>query len=107
MNIVSNKFHYFVTFVDDFSQMTLLFLMKNHSKLFSIFQIFRNRIKTQFSQKIRILRSDNAKEYTLVLLPLIYLIKSLSIKPHVLTLHNKMVLMNARIIIYWMLCVVS
>jgi transposase InsO family protein len=64
MNIVSNKFHYFVTFVDDFSQMTLLFLMKNHSKLFSIFQIFCNRIKTQFSQKIRILRSDNAKEYT-------------------------------------------
>ena len=28
-----------------------------------MFQIFHNRIKTQFSQKIRILRSDNAKEY--------------------------------------------
>jgi hypothetical protein len=64
MNIASNKFHYFVTFVDDFSRMTWLFLMKNRSKLFSIFQIFRNMIKTQFSQKIRILRSDNAKEYT-------------------------------------------
>jgi hypothetical protein len=64
MNIASNKFHYFLTFVDDFSRMTWLFLMKNCSKLFSIFQIFRNTIKTQFSQKIRILRSDNAKEYT-------------------------------------------
>jgi hypothetical protein len=49
MNIASNKFHYFVTFVDDFSHMTWLFLMKNRSKLFSIFQIFRNMIKTQFS----------------------------------------------------------
>jgi transposase InsO family protein len=60
---VSNKFHYFVTFVDDFSRMTWLFLMKNRSELFSIFQIFRNMIKTQFAHKIHILRSDNAKEY--------------------------------------------
>jgi hypothetical protein len=37
--------------------------MKNRSELFSIFQIFRNRIKTQFSKKLRILCSDNAKEY--------------------------------------------
>jgi hypothetical protein len=64
MNIVSNKFHYFVTFVDDFSYMTWLFLIKNRSELFSIFQIFHNRIKTQFSQKNRILCSDSAKEYT-------------------------------------------
>jgi hypothetical protein len=39
-NIASNKFPYFVTFVDDFSRMTWLFLMKNRTKLFSIFQIF-------------------------------------------------------------------
>jgi hypothetical protein len=64
MNIASNKFHYFVTFVDDFSHMTWLFLMKNHSKLFSIFQIFCNVIKTQFTQKIRILHYDYTKEYT-------------------------------------------
>jgi hypothetical protein len=64
INVASNKFHYFVTFVDDFSPMTWLFLMKNRSKLFSIFQFFRNMIKTQFAQKICILHSDNAKEYT-------------------------------------------
>jgi transposase InsO family protein len=64
INKAANKFHYFVTFVDDFSRMTWLFLMQNRSKLFSIFQIFCNMIKTQFAQKIRILRSDNAKEYT-------------------------------------------
>jgi hypothetical protein len=32
INIASNKFHYFVTFVDDFSRMTWLFLMKNRSE---------------------------------------------------------------------------
>jgi hypothetical protein len=37
MNIASNKFHYFVTFVDDFSHMTWLFLMKNRLELFSVF----------------------------------------------------------------------
>jgi transposase InsO family protein len=60
---LANKFHYFVTFVDDFSRMTWLFLMKNCSKLFSIFQISHSIFKTQFAQKIRILRSDHAKEY--------------------------------------------
>jgi hypothetical protein len=65
-------------------------------------------IKTQFSQKIHILHHDNVKEYIrLVLLPLICLIKALSIKPHILTLYNKMVWLNKRIIIYWMLHVVS
>jgi hypothetical protein len=44
--------------------MIWLFLMKNCSELFSIFQIFRNMIKTQFAQKIRIVRLDNAKENT-------------------------------------------
>jgi hypothetical protein len=64
MNIESSKFHYFVTFVDDFSCMTWLFLMKNHSEVFSIFTNFCNMIKTQFSHKIHILHSVNAKEYT-------------------------------------------
>jgi hypothetical protein len=107
INIVANKFHYFVTFVDDFSHMTLLFLMKNHSDLFYIFQIFCNMIKTQFAQKIYILHSVNAKDYTSRSFPLICLIKALFIKPHVLTLHNKMVWLNTKIVIYWMSHVVS
>jgi len=45
-------FHYFVTFIDDYSRCTWLFLMKNRSELFSIFGV-----------SIRILRSDNAREY--------------------------------------------
>lgn len=54
---------YFVTFIDDFSSCTWLFLMKNRSELFSIFQQFYQEVKTQFGVSIRSLRSDNAKEY--------------------------------------------
>ncbi|XP_059625117.1 RNA polymerase sigma factor sigA isoform X1 [Cornus florida] len=59
-----NKFHYFVTFVDDYSRLTWLFMMKDRSELLLIFQKFRKEIKTQFGCPIRILRSDNAKEYS-------------------------------------------
>ena len=54
---------YFVTFINDFSRCTWLFLMKNRSELFTIFQTFYNEIKNQFGVSIRTLRSDNAREY--------------------------------------------
>ena len=56
-------FRYFVTFVDDYSRMTWLYLMKSRSELFSNFSAFCAEIHTQFNVPIQILRSDNAKEY--------------------------------------------
>ena len=56
-------FQYFVTFVDDFSHVTWLFLMKSRSELFSLFCSFCAEIRTQFNVSVRTLRSDNAKEY--------------------------------------------
>ncbi|RVW51876.1 Retrovirus-related Pol polyprotein from transposon TNT 1-94 [Vitis vinifera] len=56
-------FQYFVTFIDDYSRCTWLFLMKNQAELFSIFQKFYTEIQTQFNISIRVLRSDNAREY--------------------------------------------
>ena len=56
-------FRYFVTFIDDYSRWTWLFLMKTRVELFSIFQKFLAEIRTQFNTSIYILRSDNAKEY--------------------------------------------
>ena len=52
---------YFVTFIDDYSYCTWLFLMKNQSEMFLIFTNFNQGIKTQFGVPIRILHSDNAK----------------------------------------------
>jgi hypothetical protein len=107
INIAFNKFHYFVTFVDDFSRMTWLFLTKNRTELFSIFQIFHNMVKTQFVQKIRLLRSDNAKEYTSGSFTSNLSDKGIIHQTSCAYIHNKMVLPNARIVIYWMLHVVS
>ena len=56
-------FRYFVTFIDDFSRCTWLFLMKTRAEFFSIFKKFHVEICTQFNTSIRILRSDNEKEY--------------------------------------------
>jgi len=38
-------FQYFVTFIENFSLCTWLFLMKNRSELFSIFQFFLMKLK--------------------------------------------------------------
>ena len=56
-------FQYFVTSIDDYSRYTWLFLMKNRAELYSIFHKFYAEIQTQFNISIRVLRSDNAKEY--------------------------------------------
>ena len=56
-------FRYFVTFVDDYSRITWLYLKKNCSELFSQFRAFCVEIYTQFHVYVQNLRSDNAKEY--------------------------------------------
>ena len=61
--ISSFGFRYFVTFIDEFSRCTWVYLMKDRSELLSIFTSFLHEIKNQFSRVIKILRSDNAKEY--------------------------------------------
>ena len=56
-------FRYFVTFVDDYSRTTWLYLIKNHSELFSYFHAFCAEIHTQFHVYVQNLKSNNAKEY--------------------------------------------
>ena len=50
-----------VTFVDDYSRTTWLYLMKNRSELFSNFRAFCAEIHTRVS--VQNLRSDKSKEY--------------------------------------------
>ena len=57
------RFKYFVTFVDDFSCVTWLYLMKSHSEFFSHFSVFCVEIQIQFHVSVQTLRSDNIKEY--------------------------------------------
>ena len=56
-------YKYFVTFVDDFTRITWLYLLKFKGELMDVFQDFHKLVTTQFSSKIHILRSDNGTEY--------------------------------------------
>jgi len=56
-------YRYYVTFIDDFLRCTLITLLKDRSELFGAFKTFCLEIKIQFGKTIKVLRSDNAKEY--------------------------------------------
>ena len=47
-------FRYFITFVDDYSHVTWLYLMKNRSEVFFVFQNFCAEMKNQFTASIRV-----------------------------------------------------
>ena len=49
--------------MDDYSRMTWIYFIKHRSEVFSHFSAFCVEIKTQFNVSLKILRSDNAKEY--------------------------------------------
>lgn len=54
---------WFVTFIDDHTRITWVYLMKDISKFGRIFECFHTMVQTQFQSKIRVLRSDNGHEY--------------------------------------------
>nr|KYP33098.1 Retrovirus-related Pol polyprotein from transposon TNT 1-94 [Cajanus cajan] len=58
-----NGMRWFVTFVDDCTRMTWLYLLKHKSDVCDIFQVFHKMITTQFDTQIKIIRSDNGGEY--------------------------------------------
>ena len=55
-------YKWFVTFIDDFSRTTWVYLMKEKSDVFSIFKNFHKMICTQFSTVVKIVRSDRGGE---------------------------------------------
>ncbi|WKA11938.1 hypothetical protein VitviT2T_029385 [Vitis vinifera] len=54
---------WFVSFIDDHTRLTWVFLMKEKSETSQIFKNFKNMIQTQFQSKIQILKFDNARDY--------------------------------------------
>jgi len=54
---------WFISFIDDCTRTTWIYLLKNKSEVGFVFPIFYNMIKTQFNVEIKRIRSDNAKNY--------------------------------------------
>nr|KYP33474.1 Retrovirus-related Pol polyprotein from transposon TNT 1-94 [Cajanus cajan] len=59
-----NGAHYFITIVDDYTRAVWVYLLKEKSKTPNILMNFCNMIQTQFSRKVKVVRSDNGTEFT-------------------------------------------
>lgn len=55
---------YFITFIDEFSRMTWVFLMQFKSEALEIFKRFKVRTEKEVERQIKLLRTDGGGEYT-------------------------------------------
>jgi len=55
---------YFVTFIDDYTRYTEVVMLKNRSEVLSAFKKYILRVRGESGHNIKILHTDNAKEYT-------------------------------------------
>lgn len=54
---------YYVTFIDDFSTFTKLYLLRNKDDVFNAFTSYKSEVENQLSGKIKRIRSDRSGEY--------------------------------------------
>jgi len=90
-------FRYFVTFIDDYSRCTWLFLMKNRSELFSIFESFVLKLKHNFPPLFVYCVVIMLVNIFLLPLPHSCLLRGFYINLLVPIPHNKMELLNVKI----------
>ena len=54
---------YFLTIVNDCSRCTWVYLLKHKSQTQSILEQFCTMVETQFSRKVKVIRTDNGTEF--------------------------------------------
>ncbi|CAL8114281.1 unnamed protein product [Prunus armeniaca] len=91
---------WFVTFIDDCTRMTWLYLLKNKNEVFFRFQLFHKQMKTRFNAQIHILAQTMVENLSIMTFKLSSNNMELSMKRLVLRHRNKMVLLNERIDIF-------
>jgi hypothetical protein len=73
------RYKYYVSFIDNFSKFTWIYLLKNKLEVFHVFQIFQTHAERQFNRKILTMQTDWGGEYE----RLNSLFKKIGIKHHV------------------------
>jgi hypothetical protein len=53
-----------MSLVDDYTRMTAFFFLKNKSKSFENFKIYKEMVENEIDSKIKCLRSDNGGDFT-------------------------------------------
>ena len=56
-------FRYYIVFIDDFSRVSWVYLLKDRSRVYEVLKNFMVEIKNQFDITPKILRTDNALEF--------------------------------------------
>lgn len=54
---------YFMLFIDDYSRMTYIYFLKTKDEALKCFQQYKAEVENQLNSSIKILRSDNGKEF--------------------------------------------
>ena len=62
-NLTLTGMKYFVLFIDDFTRLTWVVLLKKRDVVFSAFIAFHSLIRTQYDACVKIFRSDNGGEF--------------------------------------------
>jgi hypothetical protein len=57
------KSMYHVSFIDDFVRNSWIYSLKNKSKVFDMFKEFKALVKNQINKRIKVLRTDNGREF--------------------------------------------
>ena len=55
---------YFVTFIDDASRYTWVYILKKKSEVFNTFKNWKALVENMYDKKIKVFRTDNGGEYT-------------------------------------------
>jgi histone deacetylase 1/2 len=92
-------FKYYVSFIDDFSKFTWIYLLHAKSDVESIFYKFQKRVELLLDRKIKCVQSDWGGEYRR--LHKFFENNGIATIYPVLTLTNKMVQLNGNIDILW------
>jgi histone deacetylase 1/2 len=57
------KHSYYVSFIDDFSKFTWIYLLKKRSEVYQVFLDFQQYVERQFGRKILTMQTDWGGEY--------------------------------------------
>lgn len=52
------RYTYYVSFIDDYSKCSWIYLLKNRSEIFQVFQNFQALVERKFDSKILVVQSD-------------------------------------------------
>jgi len=59
-------YKYFITFIENYSRFTWVYFLRSRAEAFSAFKFFHAYVQTQFSSKIKTLRSNNGRNTHLI-----------------------------------------